>query len=116
VTAAIPVTEGEVLNGILGLLRAYGFLVWRQNTGMAMLKGRGGKDQPVRFGFPGLPDILGTLPGGRSLYIEVKKPGGKVRPAQVAFIDSAVRAGALAFVAYSMDEVYDRLKKEGYIK
>lgn len=113
---SLPATESEILTGILGYLQAMRIIAWRQNTGAVKFKSDSGRDRFTRFGFPGCPDVLGILPGGRGLYIEVKKPGGRVRPAQQAFIDAAVRAGALAFVAYSMDEVDARLRKEGYVK
>lgn len=42
--------------------------LWRQNTGFAVIKGRG-----VRFGTPGCADILGLIrPAGRFLAIECK--------------------------------------------
>jgi hypothetical protein len=111
----LPTTESEVLRGILGYLSAMRIIAWRQNTGAVKTPGTTGRDRFVRYGFPGLPDVIGVLPGGRALFIEVKKPGGRVRPEQRAFLDAATRAGAVAFVAYSMDDVDARLKKEGVL-
>lgn len=54
------------------------------------------------FGGPlspnGIPDIIGTLPGGQALYVEVKRPGGKVRPEQQTFLDRHSKAGAVCMV------------------
>lgn len=46
------------------------------------------------------------LKGGRALYVEVKRPSGKTTPEQAAFLQSAAKDGALAFVARSADDVY----------
>jgi hypothetical protein len=54
---------------------------------------------------PGVSDILGVLPGGRLLAIEVKAPKGKVSFNQQQFIDRVNENGGLAFVAYSIEEV-----------
>jgi hypothetical protein len=74
---------------------------------------------------PGVPDIIGTLPGpsvrvmpdgivrgmpeGRGLYIEVKTPRGSLRPEQVKFLDEVEAAGAVAFVARSARDLLDHL-------
>src|SRR5690348_4900051 len=58
----------------------------------------------------GVSDIIGLLPPtGRFLAIEVKRPGGKATQEQQHFIDTINAAGGLAFVAYSVEEVQDRL-------
>jgi hypothetical protein len=59
----------------------------------------------VKSGLPGSSDILGVLPGGRFLAIEVKSPTGRVSPHQQQFIDTINAAGGLAFVARSIEEV-----------
>lgn len=37
----------------------------------------------VSPGFSGVPDRIIILPGGRILFVEVKRPGGKPRPRQI---------------------------------
>jgi len=60
-----------VVAGILKALRLYPWChAIRQNSGK---RGR------VRFGEKGLPDIQVLLPNERTLWIEVKRPGGKGR-------------------------------------
>lgn len=54
---------------------------------------------------PGIPDIIGILPGGRALFIEVKTENGKLSEAQEAFLENAKALGALAFVARHLDDV-----------
>ena len=54
-------------------LKDVGLLVWRQNTGQAMLPGPKKKMMPVTFGAPGTADYVGILrPHGRWFGLEVK--------------------------------------------
>ena len=74
----------------------------------------------------GLSDILGTLPGGRALYIEVKAPEwltrspktgrliqkaapGKPSDEQLAFLDTMAKAGALVGIIWSPDDLNELL-------
>ena len=57
----------------------------------------------MRFGLPGAPDIIGILPDGRFLGIEVKIPKGRVSEDQEAFRAAAIRSGALVFTAWGLD-------------
>lgn len=59
----------------------------------------------------GVSDILGVLPNGRALAIEVKRPGGKPTEAQQLFLHEVNRAGGLAFTASSVDEVEAYLRR-----
>jgi len=64
-----------------------------------------GKGRFIRFGPPGQSDILGVLPDGRILAIEVKKPGGK-KPTfeQVLFLETIRRHGGVGMVVYTLLE------------
>jgi hypothetical protein len=100
-------SEAAVLDAILQALAVHpavgGF--WRQNTG-AFVVGEGKSRRFVRFGPKGSPDIHGYLKDGRALFIEVKKPSGRVSPEQQAFIDRAIEHHALAFTARSVSDVF----------
>jgi hypothetical protein len=65
----------------------------------------------VKLAPAGHPDIAGVYQG-RALYIEVKQPGKHPNEAQQAFIDALLDAGALAFVATSIDDVRWHLEQE----
>ncbi len=93
--------EGSALSEIKQYLAARGIFFFRCNTGR-----RGG----VSFGIKGAPDIVGILPGGRFLAIEVKGPGGKASAEQVAFLAEITERGGLAFVAFSIDDVVRHLE------
>jgi hypothetical protein len=92
--------EQSIQSAILALLRAKNIFCYKhQNAGIY----RDGRYIPSHT--RGVSDIIGVLPGGRFLAIEVKRPGGKPTPEQLDFIDRVNEAGGLAFVAHSIDEV-----------
>ena len=112
------VPEKDHLNDSLHLLKASGFVCWRQNVG-AMQNPKG---QWVRFGFKGLPDILGYIPKWVTkksyaipVFWECKRVKGRIRPEQKSFIESVQYNGAFAGIGTSQD-LYDKLKEEGYLK
>jgi VRR-NUC domain len=76
--------------------------LWRTNSGRLPDPKTG---RWVQFNFEGCPDLCGFLKGGRAFYIEVKRPGGKLSPAQVAFRNIAIHWGALHVVALSPEDV-----------
>lgn len=57
----------------------------------------------------GIPDIIGVLPGGKALLIEIKREGGKVSEEQKSFLENARELGAKAFIARCVED----LMKEG---
>ena len=66
-------------------------VVWRQNTGAAMLKGKGGIVRPIRFGLAGQADIIGIRADGKFIAIECKWPGESYEPAAL----TTSKSGAL---------------------
>lgn len=53
----------------------------------------------------GVADILGCLPDGRFLAIEVKTPKGRLTPEQRLFLGQIQASGGVSFVARSIDDV-----------
>lgn len=110
-------SEAVVLYDVLACLKqlqALGKVVWyaRFNTASGRLQyGNSGASQWIKFAFKGCPDVLGQLPGGKLLCIEVKSPSGKVTEDQAAFIEMAGHNGALAFVARSVSDVLQMLEE-----
>lgn len=89
-------TEAQLTRAIVDALNGIpGVWVWRMNTGR-----RGG----VQFGLRGQADITGVLRDGRRVELEVKLPGGRVEPHQVAFLERMRQSGALAEVVRSVDD------------
>jgi hypothetical protein len=64
----------------------------------------------------GLPDLFGTLPGGRAFYIEVKRPGklATLTPAQRLLLQQEAKNGAVAGYATSVEDVVDLLMQQGF--
>lgn len=58
----------------------------------------------------GVPDILACI-NGKFVGIEVKRPGGIVAPLQDWVMYEIRRAGGVAFVAYSVDDVKKQLRQ-----
>jgi len=61
---------------------------------------------------PGIPDIIGCLPGGRFIGIEVKRPGGELSSHQARVLANITDAGGLAIVAWSVEDVIRALAGE----
>lgn len=60
----------------------------------------------------GLPDRLVLLPGGRAVFVELKKPkGGAVAPLQVLRHRQLDRLGFSAVVCWTRDDC-EKMKKE----
>jgi hypothetical protein len=108
--AATP--ESVVLRQCLAVLRLRGVLAWRNNTTGVWDAARG------RFrtftGLKGVSDILGVLaPSGRLLAVETKAEGGRLTPAQAAFLDAVRAAGGLSLVVRDSRELDAALRAEG---
>lgn len=94
-------TEKEVQNNIRIALSKYA-VVFRANVGLFYTK----YGQPIRTGLPnGFSDLFGFRRlDGKIFFIEVKGKNGRVRKDQKKFIESVTKLGALAGVAYSVDD------------
>jgi hypothetical protein len=91
--------EGEIVKSILKDLRDMGIFCFKHWGGP--------------MGTKGVSDILGVLPGGRFLALEVKAQKGKLTQDQADFLQSVSACGGLAFMARSVEEARERLAEEG---
>ena len=92
-------TETNLVRACLELLRLRGILSWRQNTAGIRRRDRAGREFWAAPALRGVADILAVAPGsGKLVAIEVKRPGGKPTPDQVAFLDSVNVAGGIGMV------------------
>lgn len=104
-----PPLEKHVQRAILEFLRYRRIFCWKQNNaGIHQSDGR-----YIPSGMVGLSDIMGVMPDGRFLALEVKRIGGKVSPAQQIFLDNVRRNGGVALVAHSVEEVETLLNNYG---
>ena len=103
-------TEAQIQKQILEYLCAIKIFCWKNHST--------GIYDPNRKIFrkiaamKGVSDILGVLPNGRFLAIEVKKPGSYPSKEQKKFLKSINENGGLGFVARSFKDVQDRFTKE----
>lgn len=104
--------ETDIHNRILVALTArfhpYG-IFWRQNAG----KVKTDRGAWVVLGPLGISDVVGLI-DGRSVFIEVKVPGGKQRTGQAAFQRAVEKAGGIYLIARSPEEAIERLEKALY--
>lgn len=97
-------SETKIVQQILSALKQIpGVIAWRNNTGF-----RGG----VSFGIKGSADIIGVLPGGRALFIEVKTNSGKLHAHQERWLSSVERCGAAVLVARSAKDAINFVQHE----
>lgn len=69
---------------------------------------------PVKIGTKGVLDIEATIKG-RSVKIDAKIGRDRLRGDQVKYAAAVERAGGLAFPAWSVEDVADRLRMEGLL-
>lgn len=108
--------ERDVLKVVVAWLRAFGATAVRINSG-GMKVG----ERFVRFNdSPGCSDVIACLPpDGRTLAVEVKRPGrdrtsAKRKAEQKSFRQAIVKSGGIAVVVKSLDELKADLAEEGY--
>lgn len=99
-----------------------GAVVFRNNTGQAwmgnkVVRNKDGsitmhEPRPVTFGLcTGSSDLIGWTEDGKFLAIEVKRPGKNPTPEQANFLDAVLKAGGVAGVARSPEDVREILNK-----
>lgn len=93
--------ETEIVRQCCQYLKLRGIFAWRQNAGVIPLAGGG-----VRFsGLRGVSDILGILPDGRFLAVEVKTATGKMSDHQKEFHRNIADNNGVACCVRSVDEL-----------
>jgi len=111
----VMIRESEIQKAVCEYLTLRGIFHWRANTGGAKYAGKSGKEYHVRFGFPGVADIIGIHEDrkgyrGRFLAIECKRPKGKLTLDQQAFRDAVKANGGLWILAHSVADVQRALE------
>jgi hypothetical protein len=108
-------SEKPIENSILDFLSSVGIFAWKNQSVGVYDKSRKvyRKSNNVHH-INGVSDILGILPDGRFLAIEVKHPSRKntATDNQRLFIDLIEKNKGVAFIAWDLDMVIERLKME----
>lgn len=89
-------TEKKVTAKIIAYLKTVPGLWW--------FKVHGGPMQQA-----GIPDLC-VVHAGRAIFLEVKHPGGKPTPLQIAMMERIEAAGGVAAVVQSTEDVVEVLK------
>lgn len=94
--------ERDILAGCLQLLNVHPKVAWaeRMNTGAMKLD-----DRYVKFGFPGLSDIIGQLKTGQMLAVECKREGKLPTSDQNRFLFVVNNSGGFACWVDSIDKL-----------
>lgn len=94
--------ERDILAACLQLLAVHPKVAWaeRMNTGAMKLD-----DRYVKFGFPGLSDIIGQLTTGQMLAVECKRAGRRPTADQNRFLFVVNNSGGFACWVDSVDRL-----------
>jgi hypothetical protein len=104
-------TEKLIEQNILSFLRECGCSVDKINNVGIYDEKRKTYRTPGRNYTPGIADIVGCIPNGKFLAIEVKSKVGRPTPAQLAYITGKQRSKGIAFISRSVEQTYDQLEK-----
>ncbi len=104
-------TESQIQKQITDALKDAGYTVFRMQSGM--VKGASGRF--MRLCPAGTPDLLVVRSFGQVLWIEVKVPGGKFKPAQEPMIEKLRDMGHDVLVAHSLDDVGKWFDPDEYV-
>lgn len=100
--------ESDIQAAVLAWLALDRRVAWagRFNSGAARFPATpNSRPQFVRFHtVPGFPDVAGQLTDGLGLYLECKRPGERLTPAQLAFLARALWGRAAAGVVRSVED------------
>jgi len=102
--------EGRIKAGCLRYLERRGFFVWNNPSGAVRIA----SDRWVHFGLKGSSDLIGVLPDGKFLAVEVKAAHGRLSPEQSAFLEKVRGFGGVAVMVKSWRELDAALRREGY--
>jgi hypothetical protein len=104
IKTVVKSTEKATQAHILAWLHGNGVFAWRENSGVVIMRGH-----QYRMGYPGIADIMGVLPGGRILAIEVKDIKGRQNDNQKLFQQKIEESGGLYILARSIGDVQERI-------
>ena len=108
-------SEQEIQNSILEWLHFVGIFAWRNNSAGIYDQRSGAYRRKPKYAINGVSDILGILPDGKFFAIETKaNRRKKASYDQKQFISKINEQGGIALVAWSIEQVEERLKE--YIK
>jgi hypothetical protein len=103
--------ENKIKSQVLKYLKLRQIKAWSNPSGAVRI--RPGKF--MSFGLKGSADILGCLPDGRFLAVEVKAARGVLSPEQRDFLTDIKTLGGMAVLVRSWKELDQTLREGGYV-
>lgn len=104
--------EKEIENEILCFLNEIGIFAWKnQSVGIYDERKKCYRRPKNRHHIKGVSDIIGILPSGRFIGIEVKSESGRASEDQLKFITRANDRNGLCFISRSVEQTYDEIEK-----
>jgi hypothetical protein len=103
--------EGRVKAACLRYLEKRGIKAWNNPSGCTRIA----PDRWLHFGKKGSADILGCLPDGRFLAVEVKAERGRLSPEQRQFLADIKTLGGMAVMVRGWKELDNALHEAGYV-
>lgn len=100
-------SEKDLQKSIIDYLTLKKYLVVKFSS-VGIYKQKTGSYIPQRQ--RGVSDLLACSPTGRFIAIEVKIKRNRPTKEQLAFIQEVRKRGGIGFVAYSLDDVINKLK------
>jgi len=100
---------------LLTFARVDGVVFFHPPNGEARSKATGAKLKTMAV-LPGVADLVLVLHGGQAAFLELKKPGGYLRPSQITFKENVTALGARYGVASTPEEVIEILASWGAVK
>jgi len=107
----VKVPERAVLSQVIQYLRLRGCLVFRMNTGANVFQNTDGRRRFVRFGTPGMADVL-AFTTRSVIWVECKSSTGRQSDAQRVFQRQVEEYGHTYVLARSVGDVM-RLFEDG---
>ena len=105
------IPEQNIENEILLWLNMSGIFAWKVKTvGVFDPVKKIYRRSNNRYHIKGVSDVLGILPDGKLLAIEVKSKAGRASPEQIQFIDKIKASGGVALIARSLEEVIETVR------
>lgn len=97
-------TATQMQNLTINLIRDIGGRAWRNNTGGGFRNGR-----LIKYGEVGSGDVIGFLPDGLFISVEIKTLNDSTSAEQIEFIEQVRAVGGVAFIAAQIRDVDDAL-------
>jgi hypothetical protein len=102
--------ESAYLRAILDYFMVTHILAYRMNTGAHVVTNEYGNRRTIRYGSPGMADII-AFPYQHVLWVEVKAERGKQSEYQKAFQNTVEEVGHTYLLARSIDDVERCIKQ-----